>query len=344
MVKGKNLGRKNATTPEQQALSEARSKWEKKAKTGYTEDINKIDTCLTYVEPMLAKNFEDRLKKIDWKRGVLVQNKFNGNRAVATASGMEVLLKTRKGELWVSVPHINADLKTFFSKYPNAVLDGELFATSLVAALNELSKIVRREKDFTPEQIARSEKLVRFWVYDGYNFDPADGSDAEPSDESVAYEIRKAWIDKNLPKFAKYFCHVETTECHSFEEVKKVYEGYVAAGQEGAIIRIKGSAYEHTRSSNLLKWKPEHDSEGLVKKLHEGTGNWSGAIKTATIEWNGKTFDATFTGTYEQGVERMKHPEEFLNKMVTFKYNDVTGLGVPNFARIDPDNCFKNDR
>jgi hypothetical protein len=148
----------------------------------------------------------------------------------------------------------------------------------------------------------------------------------------------------NLPKFSKYYHQVESTECHSFSEVDAVYKRYLSEGQEGAIIRIKGTAYERKRSAYLLKWKPQMDAEGKILSLHEGEGNWSGTAKTAKIEWKGKTFDATFKGSYELGVERLKHPEMFVGKIVTFLYNDLTGLGVPNFARIDPLNCFKNDR
>lgn len=334
---GKSIGKKNETTPEAQALLEAEAKWEKKAKTGYSPDINSIDTCLTYVKPMLAKNFKDRLNKIDWKLGVLVENKFNGNRAIATLENGEVVLKTRKGEVWVSVPHINADLVEFFSEHPLAVLDGELFAESLVSNLNELSTIVRREKNITAEDVRRSEELVRFWIYDGYGFTNMLG-------EEVAYELRKEWIDVNMPKFSKYYCYVEATECRSFAEVDAVYKRYLAAEQEGAIIRIKGTPYEHDRSAWLLKWKPQMDSEGVILSLHEGTGNWAGMIKTATIRWENKEFDATFKGSKKLGIERLNHPEAWIGKTVTFLFNDLTGLGVPNFARIDPLNCWKNDR
>ena len=337
VCEGKNIGKKNETSPSEQAYSEAESKWDKKSKTGYTTDVNKIDECTAYVEPMLAKNFEDRLDKIDWKKGVFIQNKYNGNRATAQLENGQVVLKTRKGELWVSVPHINDDLIKFFSKYPLAILDGELFAESLVASLNELARIVRREKDFTVEQIKRSEELVRFWVYDGYGF-------SDKLSQSSGYEERKLWIDENLPKFSRYYRHVETVECHSFDEVNLVYKKYISQGQEGAIIRIKGSQYENKRSSFLLKWKPEMDAEGIIVSLHEGDGNWAGAAKTATIQWNGKTFDATFTKSYELGVDRLNNPEKWIGKTVTFLYNDLTGLKIPNFARIDPTNCFKNDR
>jgi len=72
---GKNQGKKNQTTNEEQAIAEAQAKWDKKAKTGYHSDITKINQ-MPYVECMLAKNFNDRKGKVKYPVGV--QIKFNG--------------------------------------------------------------------------------------------------------------------------------------------------------------------------------------------------------------------------------------------------------------------------
>jgi hypothetical protein len=40
---GKNIGKKNETTPEQQALAEAQAMWTKKLELGSYESINDID-------------------------------------------------------------------------------------------------------------------------------------------------------------------------------------------------------------------------------------------------------------------------------------------------------------
>ena len=332
----KNVGRANETTGAEQAMSEAVAKMDKKLKTGYTKDPKKVDTCTSYVEPMLAKNFDDYIDKINFAAGVMVQNKYNGVRCVATLEGGEVVLKSRKGERWVSVPHINKDLEKFFDKHPDAVLDGELYNYDLRQKLNELSKLVRKSKNVTATDLKKSEEMVRFYVYDGFEFDGL-GEDAP-------YDVRKEWIDKNLPKYSKYYRLVKTFYVTSMKEVDKIYEGFLADGEEGAIIRVPKSGYECKRSKNLLKYKPEDDDEAVIVKLMEGTGNWSGTAKTCTLKWKGKTFDATFKGSFEQGVERLKNKGDWEGKTVTFLFTGLTGLGIPNYARIDPDNCFKNDR
>jgi DNA ligase-1 len=336
-VEQKNVGRANQTSVEEQALAEAQAKWKKKARTGYTQEIKKIDNCMVYVEPMTAHKLLARLKKIDFKKGVLVQNKYNGHRCVARIEGGKVVLRTRTGKLYYCVPHIVRDLEKFFEKAPEAVLDGELFNNELRAKLNEISSLIRKGDDASTEDLAESEKLIRFYVYDGYDFTDELGQESD-------YILRKKFIDENLPRMCKYCLIVKTEWAYSMEDVDKIYFAYVADGQEGAIIRLPFSPYENKRSNNLLKYKPQDDSECVIIKLNDANGNWSGKAKTATVRWNGKEFDATFKGTMEQAADRWKNQKPWINSTVTFLYNGLTGLGVPNSARIDPDNCFQGDK
>ena len=337
VCEGKNIGKKNETSSADQAYAEAESKWTKKARMGYTPDVKKIDNCMAYVEPMTAKKLLDRLKKIDFKKGVLVQNKYNGHRCVARLEAGKVTLRTRTGKLYYGIPHIVKDLEKFFSVSPEAILDGELFNNELRTKLNEISSLLRKGEDATAEDTKKSEQLIRFYVYDGYNF-------TDTLDQDSDYVDRKAFIDKNLPKYCKYCLTVKTDSATSMVEVDKIYFAYLADQQEGAIIRIPNSGYENTRSANLLKYKPVDDDEGIIKKLTEGTGNWAGTAKTATILWKGIEFEATFKGTWEQGAERLKNPEPWIEAKVTFLFNGFTGKGVPNYARIDPDNCFGGEK
>lgn len=331
LTSAKNEGKKNATSASEQATKEIEAKYKKQRKTGYFEDVSDVDKT-QYVEPMLAKLYKDYADEISLDEGHwLLQCKFNGMRCIATKDG----LFTRKGEKYVSVPHIENALKPFFEKHPEAILDGELFNNELRQQLNEISKLIRKTVHITPEDLEKSKNLVHYYIYDGYGFG---------LDKKHSYHERKQWIDSNVIGKYTHVAKVEDFHIKSQEDLDFHYQSLVDAGQEGAILRNKKMEYEHKRSKNLLKVKPEDDDEAKIVDIKEGTGNWSGTGKIISLDWNGKTFDATFKGTYEQGVDFWKNKNQWIGKTVTFLYNGLTGKGTPNFARVDINNCLKGDR
>lgn len=329
VAKPKNQGKKNETTADQQAHVEVEAKYKKQKKTGYFENLNEIDD-FQYVEPMLAKLYKDYHDEINIEEW-LMQCKLNGMRCIATKNG----LFTRKGEKYVSCPHIEEALRPFFDKHPEAVLDGELFNNGLRQQLNEISKLIRKTVHITAEDLDKSRNLVHYYIYDGYGF----GLDKEHP-----YHERKQWIDSNIIGKYTHVMKVEDFDLESKEDLDKKYQSLVDDGQEGAILRHKKMKYEHKRSKNLLKVKPEDDDEAKIVNISEGTGNWSGTGKIISLSWNGKEFDATFKGTQEQGAQFLKDKNKWIGKTVTFLYNGLTGLGTPNYARVDINNCIKGDR
>lgn len=330
---GKNLGKTNATSGETQATAEILAKYKKQLKTGYHKKESDISKGTSYVEPMLAKTYKDHSDKVDFnKQKWVLQRKLNGNRCVATKDGFF----TRKGESYQSVPHIQKSLISFFEKNPEAVLDGELYNYDLRQKLNELSKLIRRTVHITPDDFVRSEKFVKYYIYDGYGFNNLD--------ESSDYETRKSWIDKNVIGKFKFVEEVKSHPINSEEDLNKWYNSFIEDGEEGGILRKIDESYEHKRSKYLLKVKPEMDSEAEILDVMEGVGNWSGFAKVATLKWEGKTFNATFKGSQEELKVVLKNKKDWIGKTVTFQYNDLTGYQIPNFARIDIHNCWKTDR
>ena len=331
VAEGKNEGKKNETSASEQAAKEIAAKYKKQKKTGYFESINDVDG-MSYVEPMLAKLYKDYSDKIDLSSGdYILQCKFNGMRCVATKHG----LFTRKGEKYLSCPHIEKALEPFFEQYPDAVLDGELFNESLRQQLNEISKLIRRTVNISTEDLDRSEKLVRYYVYDGYDFGIS---------KDCCYKERKKWIDNNVVGEYNYIEQVKDFDINSQSDLDQHYNDFIDNGHEGVMLRLSDMAYEHKRSKNLLKVKPEDSEEAIILDIKEGVGNWSGTGKTITLEWNGKVFDASFKGSYEQGVEFLKDKKNWIGQTVEFLYNGLTGKGTPNFARVDINNCLKLDR
>jgi ATP-dependent DNA ligase len=339
--KPSNEGRANARTAVQQAEFEAKALWKKKIEVrSCFEDISKIDTKTVGLDVMLAYTLDDFLdpkqkRFVDVTKGVGVQNKYNGVRCSAQLEDGEVVLRSRGFKVWVTVPHINASLKTFFAKYPNAKLDGELYNYDLRQKLNELISIVR-QKWPNAEQLAQSEAMVRYYVYDGFDF-------TDKLDQDSPYCDRKEFIDLVLPKFSKYYREVKTTMVYSMVELEKLYESFLAAGDEGAIIRLIEDGYENGRSRSLFKYKPEDDAEGVIRAIIEGEGNGAGAAVKFTITWNDKTFDGMFKGSYAIRKAILENQVDWIGETKTFLYTGLTGLGTPNYARIDPSNCERAD-
>lgn len=337
-AEGKNLGRANETTPAEQAIKEVESRYKKQLKTGYHETEEAAHGGTSYVEPMLAKNFNDYAKKIDLSKGrYALQTKFNGIRMIATKDG----LFTRKGERFISVPHIEKALQPFFVKYPNAVLDGECFNEDYRQQLNQIVHLARKTKNVSPADFAESEKLIRFYVYDGYGFSSKLG-------ESAPYELRKMWIDANVADghTYKYVVQVATDVVESMEDLNALYSEIVEDGHEGGILRSLDAPYEHKRSANLLKLKPCNSEDFYVTNVQPGVGNWAGKAKIISLRSeDGKlTFDATFKGTMEHAIECLRNKREWIGKLVEIQYNGLTGLGTPSFAQFDYCNAVKGDR
>lgn len=127
---GKNVGKKNATTPYEQACFEAKAKWEKMCKKGYVTDSARAEAKendLRGVPAMLAHKYSEHSEKIVFPAAV--QPKLDGIRCLTRADGT---LWSRSQKPITSVPHIQAALLPRWEGLPDLdptqpPLDGELF-------------------------------------------------------------------------------------------------------------------------------------------------------------------------------------------------------------------------
>ena len=110
----KNVGKKNNTTAEEQALAEATAMHRKRKETGSFENISEIDTPV-YFKPMLAHDYNDYKDKI--KFPIYSQPKLDGVRCIVRADGMW----SRNGKPIISAPHIFESLKPLFEQNPDLI-------------------------------------------------------------------------------------------------------------------------------------------------------------------------------------------------------------------------------
>ena len=157
---GKNLGKSNATTPEEQASTEAEAKYKKKLEQQYHRDVSDIDTN-SYVKPMLAVDYKKRSDKLEDGVVRYLQPKLDGIRCISRHESQ----KTRTGKDIKTCSHIENDLKKVFAQYPSIVLDGELYNHELNDDFNTITSLVRREKP-TEEEAKKARDLIQYHVYD----------------------------------------------------------------------------------------------------------------------------------------------------------------------------------
>jgi DNA ligase 1 len=331
---GKNLGRANQTTGEEQAAKEAKAALKKKLKSGgYWENEADIDK-LRFFEPMLAYKLKDYRESLVYP--VMVDRKYNGGRIIANREG----LKTRKGENYITIPHIFNVIKHLFIQFPDLVLDGEGYNHDLRFKLNECMSLLRKTKKATSEDISRAEQIIQYHVYDGYGF-TVNGK--QITKDTPCFERRDALF--HLLKGISYIFPVEYVVIFDEKTLMSLYEGFISDGYEGAIVRRLNAPYQNKRTKDLLKVKPMDDDEFEIVNVEEGTGNWAGKAKRITFRMrNGETFGGSFKGTMEQAERCLKEKNKWIGQTVTVNYFGFTGLGTPNYAQLDINNCIKNDR
>lgn len=135
---------------------------------------------------------------------------------------------------------------------------------------------------------------------------------------------------KYLKNILNDWCHEQTQLSFKQEEAKEQLESMmskiISQGGEGVVLR-KGF-WQPYRCDDLLKWKSFTDDEGTVLAVNDGKDRIEGLMGSLTVLWKDKTFDVG-TGFSDQARNR-----EYLGKVITFRYRDVTEEGIPKEARF----------
>lgn len=262
----KNVGRANATTAEEQAITEVDALYTKRLEGEYHTDIKNVSKA-RFFKPMLAAKWEDRKDKITYP--VMVQPKLDGVRAIINRDG----IWSRAGKKILAVPHIEQQLALLFVRFPDMVLDGELYNHNLRDDFNKIISLVRKTKP-TEADLAESADTVEFHTYDFAHY-----TDLTYFDRARSL---RDFVDINSEKIPSVVW-VQTDSADSEAEVDDLFGSYVEQGFEGGIIRLNG-VYEQKRSNNLLKRKDFEDAEFEIVSVEEGQGNWSGYAKTLFIK------------------------------------------------------------
>jgi DNA ligase-1 len=336
----KNVGRANATTPQEQALLEAQAKFQKKLDSGYA--LNEIDAQKKkFYEPMLAHNYKDRQDELVGKYPVFSQPKLDGIRCIVRKEGDTLIGRTRKGKEIECIPHILKSLNGFFLAYPNAILDGELYNHDLRDNFNKITSLVRKQKPIKSdkmtdkafdkkvaeykERLSEAENTIQYHVYDAPRIN-------DTINEKQSFDFRIDELKEHLTQ-NKQIILVETLEVYSKGNLNSLYGQYLEQGYEGQMVRKSLSSYENKRSTSLLKRKEFVDAEYKVVDIDVGNGNRSGTAKhlVCYCDKTKRTFNSNIKGSFDYLKEIYDNRKEYIGQLATIKYFQLTPDGIPRF-------------
>ena len=244
----------------------------------------------------LANDFDEA--DIDLS-GYWISEKYDGVRAYW--DGKQLL--TRAG----NVIHAPA---WFTARWPATPLDGELWA-----GRGRFERVTATVRDLQPDHEAWQD--IRFMVFDL----PA---------HAGPFDARLSQLEQLLTQLAidwlRAAPHIRATDA---VQLHRRLREVTSAGGEGLMLHRGDSLYRAERTDDLLKFKPYQDAEARVVAHLPGKGKYTGMMGALLVQdANGRQFRIG-TGFTD---EVRRHPPP-VGSWVTYAYHNVTGRGIPRFAR-----------
>ena len=264
-------------------------------------------------KPMLA--YPVSAKPIDYSKPTFIQPKLDGVRCVIQYDKeYGVKAYSRTGKPWLNIDHILMELYNFFQKYPNVILDGELYNHDLRDNFEKIISLVRKTKPTLDDRLD-AEELTQFHCYDII-------------DETLTFEERNEWIESNLQES---YCIdlVSTSKITAEPAAKMTHKINLANGYEGSIVRTNDT-YQCKRSHNLRKFKDFSDAEAIIVGYEEGKGKREGRLgKFIMQDDNGIEFGCPPGKgyNYKDMKDMLENIHDYIGERATFTYFERTKAG-----------------
>jgi DNA ligase-1 len=343
-TEGKNIGKRNETTPLTQCITETKKKWlDKLYQESYQETLptQVPDHATAAAAPTIAKKYFPMLaqtfvpdSKTAKKNPIVfpcyVQPKLDGLRCVIyrDPNTGEIRRQSRTGTYFDTMTHIADSLTPLFAKYPTAVLDGELYTTEM--PFEELAGLIKRKllDDADHEKL----REIEYHIYDIIDETP-----------TATYEERHKTIKRMFASIAAssastprtlppYIRLVHTVEAKTPADFKSNFAKFIEEGYEGIMLRNKEGKYRcNYRSNDLQKYKEFMEDEYPIIGFTQGDGRDKGTVIwiCRTKEW--KEFSVRPRGTIAARTFLYNNGDKYIGKMLTVIYQELTEEGKPRF-------------
>lgn len=274
-------------------------------------------------KPMLCIAY-NKIDKKYFDKDFYISTKLDGVRMFLFSKNNEIHTSSRGGQNYdIAATYICKDdyIQKLFQKYPNIILDGELYRHGW--SLAKISGLSRTE------QLINEHEHLYFCCYDIV-------------DENKTFEERLKILNdikNNRPSNSKLKI-VEHTKVHGFDNIMKYHNDFVSLGYEGAVIRVPDAKYKCNarNKEHMIKFKVFSDDEFKIKGLVDGLRDEDMCFLMETKE--GYEFKAKPIGDKELKQYYRDNILDIIGQYGTVKYfgYTTTDKPVPNLP------VFKNIR
>ena len=267
----------------------------------------------TKIKAMLAHKYNP--DKADYP--AYIQPKLDGVRCLFTKDGAF----SRAGNQFMNVEHIEYDLKPVFNRYPNLILDGELYNHGLKDDFNKIISLVKKKKPTKDDRIEAAQQ-VQYHMYDVASF------------PNATYTWRMGFInrltDSSMVRTSNCLVITESKVALDFDDAVSLHQKNLKLGYEGSIYRTLDGYYKGTRSWDLMKFKDFHDDEAVIVGYETGKGKRQGTLgkfimqDDEGIEFGcppGKGYD------YKDLAGMLDNVHDYIGQRATFTYFQRTKAG-----------------
>ena len=140
-----------------------------------------------------------------------------------------------------------------------------------------------------------------------------------------------------------YIDLVWNKQVNDIATAQKIFEKFLAEGQEGTILKSKDGIWEDKRSKTQIKFKGELECELKVVDWEEGTGKNIGRLGALVCESSDGVIRVNVGSGYSD-EQRDEYTKKVIGKIVTVKYNarikdksGVESLFLPVFIELRED-------
>ena len=262
--------------------------------------INKIWPKLIPTYPtLLATEYDEKLAaKLDWKRGVFVQNKSDGLRINLVFDEVGLVKGYSRAGNELNFFGVFDYLGEFFK---GVVIDGELLTVNAEGKFNSrqisngiCSKAIKN----TMSEVESQSLHITAWDAIPLVDFIKEKSQLEYKDR---FKILSDLIDRARSKistnaFDKHISIIPSRIVHSIEQTQQYYEDAIAFGEEGLVIKQQSMLWSDSRSNLQLKMKAKNTGDFKVTGYKDGVGKFLGNLGSLVIATSDDKLEANMSG------------------------------------------------